>query len=295
MKFGLFPGLGVLGTLLFFLTSQGVSASSSLILSEVSIAGESANDEYIELYNTSDSPLDISSYQLRKRTASGSESSIKVFPKNSFIPARGFFLWANSQGIYQEPLADTETSASLASNNSVGLFSSSGADGILIDSIAWGTGSPFTTTTPPLANPEKNTSLARDTTTLAWTTTPVLSPTNTEGQTWTAPEPDPPPLSPSNIQVRFSEIFPDPEGDESSEEFIELWNGASAVDLSGFVIRDNSKTGSYTFPMSTILPENSYFVLKRAISKIALNNTDETLSLFDTAGLLIDKIGRAHV
>lgn len=292
MKFGLFPSVGVLGTLLFFLTSQGATASSSLLLSEVSIAGESTSDEYIELYNASDSPLDISSYQLRKRTSSGNESSIKVFPKDSFIPARGFFLWANSQGIFQSPLADTETSSStLASNNSVGLFSGSGADGLLIDSVAWGTGSPFAATTPTLTNPDKNTSLARDTTSLAWTNTAVLTPTNTKGQTWVPPLPKPSPASSSDIRVRFNEILPDPESDDGTDEFIELWNDSSeAADISGFVIRDNSKTGSYTFPEGTVLPENDYLVLKRAVSKIALNNTEETLSLFESTGLLVDTV-----
>lgn len=292
MKFGLFPSLGVLGTLLFFLASQGASASSSLLLSEVSIAGESTSDEYIELYNTGDSPLDISSYQLRKRTSSGSESSIKVFPKDSIIPARGFFLWANNQGKFKSPLADTETSSStLANNNSIGLFSSSGADGLLIDSVAWGTGSLFAPTTPTLTNPDKNTSLTRDITSLAWTNTSVLTPTNTTGQTWVPPLPEPSPSSPSDIRVRFNEILPDPESDEATDEFIELWNDSSeAIDISGFVIRDGSKTSAYTFPEGTVLPENEYLVLKRVVSKIALNNTEETLSLFENTGLLVDTV-----
>lgn len=292
MKSSLSPGLGVLGILLFFLAPQGASAASSLLLSEVSIAGENTNDEYVELYNASDSPLNISSYQLRKRTSSGSESSIKVFPKDSIIPARGFFLWANSQGIFKSPFADTETSSStLASNNSIGLFSSTGASGLLIDSVAWGTGSLLAPATPTLANPDKNTSLTRDTTSLAWTNTSVLTPTNTKGETWVSPLPKPFPASSSDIRVRFNEILPDPESNETADEFIELWNDSpTRADISGFIIHDDSKTGSYTFPEGTFISEQSYFVLKRAISKIALNNTEETLSLFDSTGLLVDTV-----
>ena len=293
----------IFGALFFGIAPPAAQAiAPPLLLSEVSTSGEKSTDEFIELFNTSDIAIDLSGMQLRRRTTSGSESSIKVFSNNALIPAHGYYLWANSQGIFAAPFADTETSSSsLADNNSIGLFTQSGAGGILIDSIAWGTGSPLSPNAPVFPNPGKNTSLTRDITTLTWTVASTRTPTNSRGITWTAPVPDPLPTpdpaplpspAPSSpVSVRINEILSNPIGDEAAGEFIELINdGATEVDISGFTLHDASKTGSYTFPKGTVIKEKDFFVLRRSVSKLSLNNSDETLSLFDASASLIDSV-----
>lgn len=283
----------VLGTILFsVLPAEATSTSPDIILSEVSIAGEKSTDEYIELYNRSDTDVDLSGKQLRRKTQGGSESSIKVFSSPSVIPAHSYFLWANSQGMFKVPFADTETSSSaLAPDNSIGLFTESGSDGVLIDSLSWGRGALFSPTDIAFPNPVKNTSLTRDRATLAWSNENVLTPTNSHGEVWTPPALDPPPLPPTTPppSVRFNEVFANPKGDEAEGEFIELYNaGDTTVTLDGFHIKDASKTGDYAFPTGTLISAQGYFVILRSVSKISLNNSNETLTLTTSTGTLVD-------
>ncbi len=293
MKYFL-PSILALGTILALsLPAEALATPPDIILSEVSIAGEKSSDEYIELYNTSDVALDLSGKQLRRKTQSGNESSIKVFPSQSIIPAHGYFLWANSDGLFKSPFADTETSSSaLASDNSVGLFSQSGSDGILLDSLSWGKGALFSPDDIALPNPVKNTALTRDLATLSWTPTTTLTPTNSRGDAWTTPTPDPTPLpAEGTVSVRFNEVFANPKGDEAEGEFIELYNNSlTEVILDGLHIKDASQTGDYTFPKGTVIEAQGYFLLTRGASKISLNNSNETLTLSTSVGTLLDSM-----
>jgi hypothetical protein len=292
MKRIFFRSALALGCLPFlFLSSPSHGASPPLILSEVQTRGESVTDEYIEIRNLTDAPIDLSGMQLRRRTSSGSESSIKVFGSGATLPAEGHWLFAHSAGRYALPYADAEGSSSaLADNNSIGLFTESGASGILIDSVAWGTGAPFTPETPLLQNPGAGKSISRDPITLAWTTDTVPTPVNSRGEHYPdEPVPDIPDPLPSPSPVRFNEVFANPMGDETIGEFIELYNPSDGpVDLTGFRLHDASKTGEYTFPPNSSISALDYFVLERSISKLSLNNSDETLSLFDVSGTLVD-------
>lgn len=305
MKLGFLLGSSLFEICLFFVVpaSTTLAAPQTILLSEISIAGEKSNDEFIELFNPNDTAVDISDMQLRRRTASSSESSLRVFAKNTSIPAHGYFLWAHSDGIYAAPFADSETSSSaLADNNSIGLFTKSGADGILIDSIAWGTGSPFAPETPSFPNPGKKKALSRNISTLQWTLVETLTPTNRSGALFSSvpvtpppdptPDPTPQPIPPSGkISVIINEILSNPIGNETEGEFIELYNESErVVSLDGFTLRDASKTGLYTFPTGSSIAGNNYLVLTRSVSKLSLNNSNETLSLFDASGVLIDSV-----
>ena len=304
MRFHSLLGTLVFGNLLFFIfATPALAEPQTVLLSEVSIAGEKSNDEFIELFNPNDTTVDISDMQLRRRTASGSESSLRVFPKNSSIPAHGYFLWAHSDGIYATPFADSETgSSALADNNSIGLFTKSGADGILIDSIAWGTGSLFTPETLIFPNPGKKKALSRSTTTREWAVVETLTPTNRSGNVFPSepvtppldptPDPTPQPTPPSEkVNVTINEILSNPIGNEIQGEFIELYNESKdATALDGFMLRDASKTGLYTFPIGSSIAGKNYFVITRSVSKLSLNNSNETLSLFDDSGVLIDSV-----
>jgi len=282
----------------FHVVPISMASVSPVFLSEVQIAGEKADDEFIELYNPSPDVIDLGGMQLRRRTQSGTESSIKVFEKNSLIPPNGFFLWGNSKGVFALPVADAQTSSSaLSENNSVALFSSSGSQGILIDSLAWGTGSPFEPTAPVLSNPAKNTSLVRDRGTSLWSLSLSPSPTGSHAKPETPPEPDllpaEPPL-PAALHVRFNEILPNPKGDEKDGEFIELYNPDEfPVLLDNFVVKDASQTGHYIFPKQSRVPAKSFLVIRRQVFTFVLNNSDETLSLLDAGGKEIDHVSYA--
>ncbi|HLC95041.1 MAG TPA: lamin tail domain-containing protein [Patescibacteria group bacterium] len=105
------------------------------------------------------------------------------------------------------------------------------------------------------------------------------------------PNPDPTPLPSSPKTVRFNEILPNPSAKGDAGEFIELYNfGNATTDISGWIIRDATKTGKYTFPVGTIIQADAYVVITDQVFKLSLNNTKETLSLFDTLDTLIDSL-----
>ncbi len=280
-------------------TIHGTTAG--VFLSEVQIAGNKSDDEFIELYNSFDGSFDLTGYQLRRKTESGSESSIKVFEKKSIIPAHGFFLWANSGGIFKKPLADAETSSSaLADNNSIALYTKSGVAGVLVDSLTWGKGALFQSGVSVFPNPAKNTSLVRDVNTLAWLLSNSSTPTNSIGLTYIPPPPAPPPPIPTPppiskpSTVRVNEVFPNPSAKNDQGEFIELYNfGSLPQDISDWLIHDNSAGGQYIFPAGTLIVPDSYLVITDTTFTFSLNNSDETLSLFDSHHVLIDTMSYA--
>lgn len=81
--------------------------------------------------------------------------------------------------------------------------------------------------------------------------------------------------------LKFNELLPNPTGDESTDEWIELLNNDAAGSISGWSITDGTKT--YTLP-DTWLERDAYAVISIQDSKINLNNTGDTLYLIDPQG-----------
>jgi len=92
--------------------------------------------------------------------------------------------------------------------------------------------------------------------------------------------------------IFISEVFPSPK--DGKEEWIELANKRTGpIDLNKWYIKD--KSGKiYILPEIKIDGLN-YVVLKKSQTKLSLNNSNETLSLFDPNGLLVDRINYKSV
>ncbi len=119
-------------------TSSPISNISHVVISEIQLTGGSGKtvNDFIEIWNPSSSEVDLSGWKLRKRTKSGSESSIRVFPDGSKILGNGFFLWANSDNDFANSInADVSSTASISGDSSVALLNSNDE---IIDSVAWG-------------------------------------------------------------------------------------------------------------------------------------------------------------
>ncbi|MDP3974765.1 MAG: lamin tail domain-containing protein, partial [Candidatus Jorgensenbacteria bacterium] len=126
-----------------------VSAPSTqgiVVISEV-MAGKdgAANWDFVELYNPSVAPVSLTGWSMKKRTASGSESSLVSVsakdPSASFegktIPAGGYFLLANTEGYTGVPAADVKwpKSYTLAyTNNAVVFYDANGAK---VSEVSW--------------------------------------------------------------------------------------------------------------------------------------------------------------
>ncbi len=119
-------------------TPEPVSNVSHILISEIQITGGSGktDNDFIELWNPSGNDVDLSGWQLKKKTKSGTESSIRQFPDGLKIPAHGFFLWANSKDGFADSIqADVNSTSYLSSDYSIRLYDK---DDALIDSVAWG-------------------------------------------------------------------------------------------------------------------------------------------------------------
>lgn len=144
--------------------SGGGSFSPSaqyLLIAEVQIAGASTTHDFIKVYNSGDSSVDASGWKLRKKTSSGTEYSVRVFPAGSVIQPHGYFIWANSSNAFDVAVgADISSTQTIAADNSIALLDSSDT---IADALAWGLGhtSPYIEGTAYSSNPDANKILSR--------------------------------------------------------------------------------------------------------------------------------------
>ena len=80
--------------------------------------------------------------------------------------------------------------------------------------------------------------------------------------------------------VIVSEIFPNPEGDDRDGEFIEIYNfGDRDINLFGWLLGDASKN-RFEFAKGDAVKSGTYLVLYRSDTGIALNNTGDTVDIY---------------
>lgn len=80
--------------------------------------------------------------------------------------------------------------------------------------------------------------------------------------------------------IIISEIFPNPAGNDTDDEFIELFNeGSRNVDLKDLRIGDESER-DFAFRDERIIKPGEYLAISRSESKIALNNTSDSVKIF---------------
>ncbi len=275
--------------LIFITLLIPTDAFAAVVLSEIQVAGSKASDEFIELYNSSDESVNLSGWSLRRKSANDTTnrgSSLKTLGSSDTLPAHGYFLWANSVSIFKDH-ADTTTGSSLSDNNSLALYDK---DGVLIDSLTWGTGHALPYSPRQLANPDEKEIFVRDLDTLTWSAIKSSTPTNSKGEvfkneTGTAGEEDSP------HEILINEVLPNPKEKGDTGEFIELYNpGSEPVDLSGWEIRDASITGRYVFPSGASIPTLGYLVVTDKEFSLSLNNSHETLSLRDKEKRFVHRV-----
>jgi hypothetical protein len=97
------------------------------------------------------------------------------------------------------------------------------------------------------------------------------------------------PESQKDAKIRINEVLANPQGDEETDEYIELYNyGDEEVSLEYWELSDASKA-RFIFPLDTKLKPKKFLVWYRKDFEFALNNGKETVFLRDAVGNEIDK------
>jgi len=100
---------------------------------------------------------------------------------------------------------------------------------------------------------------------------------------WVPPPPPPPPGG-----VVINEVEPNPAGDDSGNEWVELYNaGTEAVDIGDWqIVTRHGRTASVTVPYGTVIQPGQFLVFYR--SKQWIDNKDEVVELRNASGGLVD-------
>lgn len=137
-------------------TSVKSAAATHIVISEIQISGSTdANDEFVELYNPTDSAVDLSGWRLTRKNSAGTQSNI-VSSMSGNIPARGYFLVAHPDydGSVNPDLEYSATSSGIVANGSVLLYSDAGVT--VVDKVGMGTATDFEASTAAVPDDDQS-------------------------------------------------------------------------------------------------------------------------------------------
>ena len=131
-----------------FLQGEAGLVSPHLVISEFQTAGGGstpANDEFIELHNTSSSPVDLNGYRVVYRSAGGTNDvNFAAWTTSTIVPPGGYYLIVNSSydgGVPGDFTYNSTTCSCALSATGGGLAIRFGDlnSGVIIDSVGYGT------------------------------------------------------------------------------------------------------------------------------------------------------------
>lgn len=117
-----------------------VTGPPTLRITAVKITGGTGKtkQDFVQIFNFGSSEVTLNGIRLVKRTKTGaSDTSLKSWTTDVFIPAGGYYLWANSEYLGPE-IPDSTTSGTISNDNGVALRLGKADEGDVLDSVAWG-------------------------------------------------------------------------------------------------------------------------------------------------------------
>jgi hypothetical protein len=234
-----------------------------VVLNEIAWMGTltSANDEWIELHNTTGAPIDLTGWTL---VAADGTPDIVL---SGTIPAGGYFLMERTDDT-SVPGVTADLIYTGALGNAGEVLTLRDAGTTLQDSVdAWYAGNNTTKATMQRVDPSQPGTLASN-----WTNGPVEgTPTNSGATSGCAPpqhavacQVGPPFAFRVGGPIVVNEVMIDPSAvSDANGEYVELYNSSTTpVDIAGWMIRDDG-TDAFTIPTSqpVIVAAGGVFVL----------------------------------
>ncbi|MBA3724274.1 MAG: lamin tail domain-containing protein [Candidatus Levybacteria bacterium] len=134
--------------------------TNHVVISQIQLSGATASDEFVELYNPTNSNIDLAKWRLIRKSSTGGSTQNLVASLAGTIKPKSYFLIAHPNAALSAN-ADTIYSSSasaITTNNTITLFSDAGLT--IVDKIGLGTA--VESETAPFAdNPEGGESIVR--------------------------------------------------------------------------------------------------------------------------------------
>lgn len=126
----------------FFISLAQAILPSDLVISRVQITGGTGktDNDFISIYNKTNSVIDLAGLRLVKRTQSGtSDTTIKSWIDPFLLNPGVIYTWANSNNNFAESInADTSSTQTISNDNGIALRQGAENTGTIIDSMGWG-------------------------------------------------------------------------------------------------------------------------------------------------------------
>jgi hypothetical protein len=122
------------------------ATASHVVISEIQLSGGTgaSTKEFVELYNPTNTSVNLQNWKLSKKNQSGSVEDFLVATMSGSIPSRGFFLIGsqayNLDASVSADITYATGSASLTDNNTIILYDSENA---VVDKVGFGTAADF--------------------------------------------------------------------------------------------------------------------------------------------------------
>ncbi len=220
-----------------------VASADAIIINEVLAHSHDENPDWVELYNTSGDPVDISGWYLSDDDA---QLQKYVFPSGSVVPGGGYFVVYEDVHFNNFNNPDALEPFALSSNGEA-VFLSSGRDGAL---TGYRTEEDFGASATGISFGRYVTSTGDD----KFVSMSVVTPGSANA-------------SPLVGRVVITEIMYDPGSNDQSEEFIELYNRtgeeiALQGEEEGVPWRFTNGV-EYNFPVGVTIPAGGYLIIAR--------------------------------
>lgn len=131
----------------FFIFGKNSFAATidHLVISEIQVAGATANDEFIEIYNPTTNAIDIENWSIQYKSATGTTFYKKNFSTGASVPAHGWYLVAHNDYAGATTPDMTQSTFSMAgAGGHIFLVSNqttltSATDPSIVDKVGYGT------------------------------------------------------------------------------------------------------------------------------------------------------------